>query len=202
MMPIVYSSVKRLNIKGGGFDDAVQEGRIAVMKAIRTFNPDEGAKLSTWVYAKVGWRLKDWMDTETRARSGRSFKNQLGGAGNESRDWAPRASERAGIGGSGDDMIDLAYPYLAEEGAPEASACVEHEEQGAESLELEAALLAALEAAPADVRTAAESLLRGETIEQTAALLGKSPRTAWARRKQVAVLLEPFRSKMSRGALD
>lgn len=205
-MPIVYSRVKKLGIKGGGFDDAVQEGRIAVMKAIRSFKPDQGAKLSTWIFAKVGWALKDWMDVETRIRSGKAFVMQHGGDGNRmnpkdqtvcQKKMPP--SMRQGFDDDSahdNEMTFQQYLMSVNEGRPEAAGCVEAEEAECLSVEIQNRLREALAGAPAEVQVAAESLMRGETIAQTAKALGKGERTAWTRRKQVAQLLEPLREKL------
>lgn len=45
---------------GLDFNDLMQEGNIAVIKALDTFNPKKGAKLSTYVYSCVKWSLKTY----------------------------------------------------------------------------------------------------------------------------------------------
>lgn len=176
-MPLVYSILRKLNIRGAGFEDAVQVGRIAVLRAVRSFKPEAGAKLTTWAYARIRWDLQDWLDGETRVRTGRPFESQHGGAGNEASDWAPKTTDIAGSGGESEGD----------------GACTESGDELPDDLEVSTAVRRALAGASRELQDVAASLVMGETQPEAAARLGVSKDTVGRRKKALCQVLDPFR---------
>lgn len=161
-MPIIYSAVKQLNCAGPGYDDAVQIGRIAALKAARRYKPEEGTLLSTWIYLKVFGAIKDWMDSETLRRAGHGYRASDGG--NDASDWAPRQSS------------DL-------RNEPEAESDPYHEMEGNR---LSAAVQAKIATLPADLKDLAESMLSGELQKDYAQRVGINASTHHRRRLRLA----------------
>lgn len=50
------------------FEDALQEARIAILEAVRSFNPSKGASLSTWAFKCSKQRLGKILRSASRAK--------------------------------------------------------------------------------------------------------------------------------------
>lgn len=58
---IAYAVVERFNIRWGALkNDAVAEAMVALCLAASTYD-GEKARFSTWAWAKIHWRLVDWV---------------------------------------------------------------------------------------------------------------------------------------------
>ncbi|ATW62826.1 RNA polymerase sigma factor [Synechococcus phage S-CBWM1] len=59
-MPLVHKMANKYGwlAQANQKDDLVQEGRIAIMEAIRTYSPDCGTKPATWIWYKVRGKVQ------------------------------------------------------------------------------------------------------------------------------------------------
>lgn len=60
---IAHAVLKRLRVGGRGLEDARAEAMLALCEAASTYEPNRGA-FSTWAWAKVSWRLLDFMSAD------------------------------------------------------------------------------------------------------------------------------------------
>lgn len=60
---IAHAVLTRLRVGGRGLEDARAEAMLALCEAAVTYEPGRGA-FSTWAWAKVSWRLLDFMSSD------------------------------------------------------------------------------------------------------------------------------------------
>lgn len=59
-----------------GEEDLMQEGRMAIINAYNTYNPQKGAAFSTWVYKKVRGSILDYQKKNLYSISGGTYLRQ------------------------------------------------------------------------------------------------------------------------------
>ena len=94
---LVYSCVARMGVARSHRDDAQQEGMIALLSAIRTFDPAKGVAFSTYATRVVRNAVLMWIRTERNA--GRRVAN-LAAATTEAMlsEHPPEIPEDSGVG--------------------------------------------------------------------------------------------------------
>ena len=63
---LVALRVRALGFTPAETDDALQEGVVALMAAVRRFDPDRGARLATFAWPRIGGALLRWREREGR----------------------------------------------------------------------------------------------------------------------------------------
>lgn len=63
---LVAMRVRALGFTPAETDDALQEGVVALLAAVRRFDPDRGARLATFAWPRIGGALVRWRDQEGR----------------------------------------------------------------------------------------------------------------------------------------
>jgi RNA polymerase sigma factor (sigma-70 family) len=109
------------------FEDALQEGRIALLAASRDWNAEEEASLRTWAATRISWRVLQFVSAQGRPLGYRPRRATMQGGGGvhpgiESMD-APLASS---LGDSKDFTL---HDAIADEAASPEEAAIRTEER-------------------------------------------------------------------------
>ena len=64
-----YLSHRFIKRFGGDFDEVLSEANLGFVQAFQTFNPDKGAKFSTWVHLKVWRKLQEIYRSQKRLQN-------------------------------------------------------------------------------------------------------------------------------------
>lgn len=65
-LPLVVSRAKRYAVHGIPIEDLIQEGNIGLLKAIESFNPEVGTRLSTYAVPKIDRQIQMAYETSSR----------------------------------------------------------------------------------------------------------------------------------------
>jgi len=109
LVSVIASNI--LGRKSSFLEDARQEGRIALLAAIRTWSPDHGASLRTWAKAKIKWAVLQYARRE----------RPLGYRSDEDKEWPINASLDAERN-VGEDSETLHCVLSGDEPSPELDA--------------------------------------------------------------------------------
>jgi RNA polymerase sigma factor (sigma-70 family) len=161
-LTLVRPTISSLNRSGCTFhydDDTLQQGSLLVGEIVRRWQPIEGA-FTTWVMAKLGWRLRSWQRRELQQTG--MFEGD-----DEDEETQPRRESRLAQSSYEEAPLGFAGPL-----------------EEAIRLQERAAVMTALDQLPAHERDALLSVygidgLGGMTVEEYALAAGVSRRGAF-----------------------
>jgi RNA polymerase sigma factor (sigma-70 family) len=76
-VPMIVSLARSLSWDGESFEELCQEGNVAFLRALRAFDPNSGARLSTFLYTRIRGQMLHWRRAE-RARLAPSSPGHVG----------------------------------------------------------------------------------------------------------------------------
>lgn len=166
-LPAARRLVRRLapaTARGGGYDDLDQEAAVALVEAVRLYDPARGVPFASYALRRVRWRVLDCLRSQASAAVRRALPGAERGDGDEGpEDELGRALRSA---------LDRAL-------------CAESAEDAAVRSVLAAQLAEAVAELPYDDRVVLALYWQEDlTYEEIARVLGVSVATAWNRHRR------------------